>query len=69
MPFLNSKVYFDGSHFIAIPYVPNLAKKSKKSMPEEVVYLDTENQIISEENLEDIRQDLKQEEKQFPLKI
>ena len=32
-----------------------------------MVYLDTENQIISEENLEDIRQDLKQEEKQLSL--
>lgn len=67
MPFLNSKVYFDGSHFIAIPYVPNLAKKSKKITPEEVVYLDTENQIIPKENLEDIKQDFKQEEKQLSL--
>ena len=32
-----------------------------------MVYLDTKNQIISEENLKDIRQDLKQEEKQLSL--
>ena len=60
MPFLNAKVYFDGSHFVAIPYKPNLAKKSLKEPPEKVVYLDKDNQVISKEEIAELPKENKQ---------
>ncbi len=47
MPFGETKVYFDGSHYIAIPYAPNPRKRRAKP-PEEIITVveeDTENNV------------------------
>ncbi len=47
MPFEAAKVYYDGSHYIAIPYVPN-PKKPKREIKEELI------EILPPENTQKI---------------
>lgn len=42
MPYGEAKIYHDGSHFIAIPYVPNLRRRRPK-LPEEQITVVDEN--------------------------
>lgn len=42
MSYENTKVYFDGSHYIGIPYKPSTAKRGAKT-PEETVVVEDQN--------------------------
>ncbi len=48
MPYGETKVYFDGSHYIAIPYIPNTRKRRKKP-PEELITVLEEDTDITEQ--------------------
>ena len=40
MPYGEAKIYHDGSHFIAIPYVPNLRRRRPKPLEEQITVVD-----------------------------
>ena len=40
MPYGEAKIYHDGSHFIAIPYVPNLQRRRPKPPEEQITVVD-----------------------------
>lgn len=40
MPYGEAKIYHDGSHFIAIPYVPNLRSRRPKPPEEQITVVD-----------------------------
>lgn len=44
MAYENTKVYFDGSHYIGIPYKPSMAKRGVKT-PEETVVITEQNEV------------------------
>ena len=44
MSYENTKVYFDGSHYIGIPYKPSTAKRGVKT-PEETVVITEQNEV------------------------
>ena len=48
MPYGETKVYFDGSHYIAIPYVPNPKRRRAKPPEEQITVVDD----ITSDNLE-----------------
>ena len=45
MPFGETKVYFDGSHYIAIPYVARPSIRKAIPKPEEVIELYCEEEV------------------------
>ena len=40
MPYGEAKIYHDGSHFIAIPYVPNPRRRRPKPPEEQIIVVD-----------------------------
>ena len=40
MPYGEAKIYHDGSHFIAIPYVPNPRRRRPKPPEEQITVVD-----------------------------
>lgn len=69
MDYQDAKVYFDGGHYIAIPYQPNIfAKKRKKKKEESVVVIEGEEfdydieEIEEEFSIEDIKDEYVVEE-------
>ena len=53
MPFEEAKVYYDGSHYIAIPHTEGPPKKSSRKPPEETIYVG-EREITRKELFEDL---------------
>lgn len=45
MPFEQTKVYFDGSHYIAIPHTKRIVKKRPKKAEEKIIV--EENKVLS----------------------
>ena len=53
MPFEEAKVYYDGSHYIAIPHTEGPPKKSSRKPPEETIYVG-ERETTRKELFEDL---------------
>lgn len=51
MPYGETKVYFDGSHYIAIPYVPNPRKRRVKPPEEEITVVEDNTENKEEQGL------------------
>lgn len=51
MPYGETKVYFDGSHYIAIPYVPNPRKRRIKPPEEQITVVEDNTENKEEQGL------------------
>ena len=51
MPYGETKVYYDGSHYIAIPYVPNPRRRRVKPPEEEITVVNENSEQTNEKGL------------------
>ena len=50
MSYSETKVYFDGSHYIAIPHTTRPTKKRTKPIEEDIIVEEVHEETISEDN-------------------
>lgn len=68
MPYGETKVYFDGSHYIAIPHTENPYKRKREKEPEEEITVsDSEGDVMATENEKQAETDVPENDTPSPI--